>query len=69
MLNRAAVIPLASVEMGPFQAKEGYSATTISVALTNPEGQTQRYEVIVTAKPAPAGSAPTSPKPPTGNSP
>jgi hypothetical protein len=52
-----------------YQAKEGYSGTDhVSYAVTNPEGQTQGYDVTVTVKTPPAGSAPTSPKPPTGNS-
>jgi hypothetical protein len=43
--------------MGHFQTKEGYSATNqFSCAVTNPEGQTQRYDVTVTAKSPPAAA-------------
>jgi hypothetical protein len=52
-----------------YQAKDGYSGSDhVSYAVTNAEGQTQGFDVTITVKPAPAGSAPASPKPPTGNS-
>jgi hypothetical protein len=52
-----------------YQAKEGYSGSDhVSYAVTNAAGQTQGYDVTITVKPAPAGAAPGSPKPPTGNS-
>ena len=51
-----------------YQAKEGYSGSDhVSYAVTNAAGQAQGYDVTITVKAAP-GSAPTSPKPPTGNS-
>ena len=51
-----------------YQGKEGYSGSDhVSYAVTNAAGQTQGYDVTITVKPAPAGVAPTSPKPPTGN--
>ena len=52
-----------------YQAKEGYSGSDhVSYAVTNPEGQAQGYDVTITVKGAPAGSAPGLPKPSTGNS-
>jgi hypothetical protein len=52
-----------------YLGKEGYSGSDhVSYAVTNAAGQTQGYDVTITVKAAPAGSAPTSPKPPTGNS-
>lgn len=52
-----------------YQSKEGYSGTDhVSYAVTNPEGQTQGYDVTITVKPVPAGGAPTTPKQPTGSS-
>jgi hypothetical protein len=52
-----------------YQAKEGYSGSDhVSYAVTNAAGQAQGYDVTITVKAAPAGSAPISPKPPTGNS-
>src|ERR1700689_853582 len=42
-----------------YQAKEGYSGSDhVSYAVTNPEGQTQGYDVTIAVKPAPAGVAP-----------
>jgi hypothetical protein len=52
-----------------YQAKEGYSGSDhVSYAVTNAAGQTQGFDVTITVKAAPAGSAPASPKLPTGNS-
>jgi hypothetical protein len=52
-----------------YQAKEGYRGTDhVSYAVTNPEGQTQGYDVTIAVKPAPAGVAPGLPQPPTGKS-
>jgi hypothetical protein len=52
-----------------YQSKEGYSGSDhVSYAVTNAAGQTQGYDVSITVKAAPAGVAPGSPKPPTGNS-
>ena len=52
-----------------YQGTEGYSGSDhVSYAVTNAAGQTQGYDVTITVKPAPRGSAPASPKPPTGNS-
>ena len=50
-----------------YQSKEGYSGSDhVSYAVTNAAGQTQGYDVTITVKAAPAGSAPPSPTPPTG---
>jgi hypothetical protein len=52
-----------------YQSKEGYSGSDhVSYAVTNAAGQAQGYDVTISVKPAPAGVAPTSPKPPMGNS-
>jgi hypothetical protein len=49
-----------------YQAKEGYSGTDhVSYAVTNAAGHAQGYDVSLSVKPAPAGSAPGSAKPPT----
>ena len=47
-----------------YQAKEGYSGSDhVRYAVTNPEGQTEGYDVTITVKLAPAGGgAPTTPK-------
>jgi hypothetical protein len=52
-----------------YQSKEGYSGSDhVSYAVTNAAGQAQGYDVTISVKPAPAGVAPGSQKPPTGNS-
>ncbi len=53
-----------------YQAKEGYSGSDhVRYAVTNPQGQTEGYDVTITVKPAPAGEVPASPpKQPTGSS-
>jgi hypothetical protein len=53
-----------------YQAKEGYSGSDhVRYAVTNPQGQTEGYDVTITVKLAPAGGgAPTTPKQPTGSS-
>jgi hypothetical protein len=52
-----------------YQAKEAYSGPDhVSYAVMNAAGQTQGYDVTINVKPAPPQTAPTSPKPPAGNS-
>jgi hypothetical protein len=52
-----------------YQAKEGYSGSDhVSFAVTNAEGKVQGFDVTITVRAAPPGSAPASPKPPKGTS-
>ena len=52
-----------------YQAKDGYSGPDhVSYAVTNAEGKVQGFDVTITVKAPPAGSAPASPKPPKGTS-